>query len=70
MTQEIFDYLWIRSILCASNSERIIECIENDKITYSEFVQEVAELMQKEDLVLTSDEIIEDFDKVVQKSFW
>ena len=67
MTQEIYNYLWIRSILCASNSDTIIKCIENNNVTYSEIIKEIAELMQKEDLVLTSDEIIEDFDKVVQK---
>ena len=53
MTQEILDYLLIRSLLVNSSSDEIIEQV-SDKESFSYFINNVSMLIEEEDFLILS----------------
>lgn len=65
MTQEILDYLLIRSLLANSTSEEIINMIENKEI-FVYLINSIASLMQQEDFILINHDYQEKVSDIVQ----
>ncbi len=66
MIQEILDYLWIRNILLFQEEE-IIEDYISKKNKYSDYIQILSRLMQREDLAVVYPEIQDKISKTVNK---
>ncbi len=65
MTQEILDYLLIRSALVNNTSQKIIQEIK-DKEEYSYLVNNISQLMQKEDFLLLQDDFPDKVSDIIQ----
>lgn len=57
MIQETLDYLLTRSFLACCSSEQIIESIDS-KETFSYFVKNIVKIMEQENFIFTSQELI------------